>query len=148
MTVINMGEDITTSDVETKAELYEDLRKSDTYVQAKLAANTWCAAFIIPKRPDHPAITDSTIRSISQGDSIGPDILAAVADLSEKHKFLHLHLAFPDVYEMSDGFDLVIGNPALGRVNSKRNDGSRHETQKSPLRRPRPPAKSSYRTSR
>ncbi|MCQ3804867.1 MAG: N-6 DNA methylase [bacterium] len=114
--VINTGADTTTADVEAKAELYEDLQQSDTYRRAKLAADAWCAAFVTHKLPRQPGITDSTIRGISQGNPVNPDILASVQVLADQYQFLHLRLAFPDVFDEAGGFHLVIGNPPWDKV--------------------------------
>ncbi|MCE2527388.1 MAG: Eco57I restriction-modification methylase domain-containing protein, partial [Actinomycetia bacterium] len=114
--VINAGEDNTTADIDAKADLYEELQQSQTYLRAKAAADAWCAAFVIPKTPQNPAITDSTIRTVGQGYDIPAETREAITMLSEEYQFLHPHLVFPDVFERSDGFDLVIGNPPWGRV--------------------------------
>ena len=116
LAVINAGEDTTTADIDTKATLYEDLQKSNSYTRSKLAADAWCAAFVIPKSPDQPAITDSTIRTIGQGNAVPSDVKAAVASVVEEYKFIHPYIAFPDVYERLGGFRLVLGNPPWGRV--------------------------------
>ena len=114
--VINTGEDTTTADVDVKAELYNELLQSDPYTRTKLAADAWCAAFVIPKTNNHPAITDATIRSIGQGNPIPPDVQGAVTSIAEEYQFFHPHIEFPDVYEQLGGFDLVVGNPPWGRI--------------------------------
>ena len=116
LAVINTGEDTTTADVDVKADLYNELLQSDNYTQTKLAADAWCAAFVIPKTNNHPAITDTTIRSIGLGNPIPPDVQDAVTGIAEEYQFFHPHIEFPDVYEQSGGFDLVIGNPPWGRI--------------------------------
>ena len=114
--VINTGEDNTTADIDAKADLYEELQQSQTYLRAKTVADAWCAAFVIPKTHQHPTITDSTIRTIGQGYDIPPETREAITALSDEYQFLHPHVAFPDVFERSGGFDLVVGNPPWGRV--------------------------------
>ena len=116
LAVINTGEDSTTADIDAKADLYEELQQSQTYLRAKTVADAWCAAFVIPKTHQHPTITDSTIRTIGQGYDIPPETREAITALSVEYQFLHPHVAFPDVFERSGGFDLVVGNPPWGRV--------------------------------
>ena len=116
MTIINTGEDTTTGDVEVKAELYKELQQSDTYTRAKLTADAWCSAFVISKTTNHPLITDSTIRTVGQGNAIAPDVLASVEALAEEYQFLHPHLTFPDVFQISGGFHVTIGNPPWDQI--------------------------------
>ena len=115
MAFINTADDATTGDVATKAALHEELQQSDSYTRAKRVADSWSAAFVIPKTADHPAITDSTIRAIAQGRSVDPDIRRVVNRLADQYQFLHPHIAFPDIHE-SGGFDAVIGNPPWEKV--------------------------------
>ena len=84
-------------------------------MRAKLAADAWCAAFVTPKRFDYPAITDSTIRAITEGHHLQPETHGLIAHIVEKYQFLHPHIAFPDIHN-SGGFDLVVGNPPWGRI--------------------------------
>ena len=119
LAVINAGEDNTTADIDAKADLYQELQQSQTYLRTKAAADAWCAAFVIPKTPQNPAITDSTIRTIGQGHDIPPETREAITALSEEYQFLHPYLAFPDVLGRSDGFDLVVGNPPWDKIEFK-----------------------------
>ena len=88
---------------------------SEEHVRLKLAADAWCAAFVIAKTPDRPPITDATVRAILAGHNIPLDTRTAIKELADEYQFLHPRLAFPDVYDRG-GFDLVIGNPPWGRV--------------------------------
>lgn len=103
-------------DVAAKSEIYADLQHSDTYQTPKLAADAWCAAFVAPKRPGEPVITDSTVRAIGEGQEVEGAVVERVKELAEEYQFLHLHLAFPDVQEQYQGFDAVLGNPPWERV--------------------------------
>ena len=116
LTELNAIQDESASDVAVKAEMYEELRQTEEYTRLKLAADAWCAAFVVPKISDHPTITDSTIRGILLGHNIGSDVSQSVKALGEEYLFLHPHLVFPDVFEQSGGFDLVVGNPPWEKV--------------------------------
>ena len=116
VTELNAIRDESASDVAVKAELYEELLQAEKYTRFKLAADAWCAAFVIPKTNEHPAITDSTTRAILQGHNIGSDVRDSVRSLAQEYQFLHPHLTFPDVFEESGGFDLVIGNPPWDQI--------------------------------
>jgi hypothetical protein len=71
---------------------------------------------VASKTPGVPPITDGTVRAIDEGRNIDSRARAAVHELAGQYKFLHLHLAFPDVFARSDGFDAVLGNPPWDRV--------------------------------
>ncbi len=134
MADINSTEDDTTTHVAAKAHRYNELQQFPAYARAKLAADAWCAAFVTPKTPEHPPITDDTIRVISEGHHhlppeirdrivslseghhhLPPDTRDRIVALAEEYQFLHLHIVFPDVYE-AGGFDAVVGNPPWGRI--------------------------------
>ena len=110
MANINSAGDTTTIDVAAKAHGYDELQRSPAYTRAKLAADAWCAAFVTPKTPDHPPITDNTIRVITEGHHLSPDTRNHIISISDNHSFLHPHIAFPDIHR-AGGFNVVIGNP-------------------------------------
>ena len=114
--VIDAGPEDTVDDIDVKADLFADMQESSEYVRLKLAADAWCAAFVASKTPDDPPITDGTVHAINEGRDIDSRARAAVADLAEQYRFVHLHLAFPDVFARSGGFDAVLGNPPWDRV--------------------------------
>ena len=109
--VINAGSEDSVDDVAVKADLFAELKSSAEYLQPKLAADAYCAAFVARKVPGAPTITDATVRSAAEGRDIDPATRAAVQALAERYRFTHLHLVYPDVFANSGGFDIVIGNP-------------------------------------
>ena len=114
--VIDAGPEESVDDVNVKADLFADMQESSEYVHLKLAADAWCAAFVAPKAPDDPPITDGTVRAINEQRDIDSRARAAVHELAEQYKFLHLHLAFPEVFARSGGFDAVLGNPPWDQI--------------------------------
>ena len=85
--------------------------------RARLAADTWCAAFVADKRPAAEPITQDTLVRVLGGGSgaLSPGELAVVQLAREAYSFLHWHVAFPAVWERG-GFDVVLGNPPWERV--------------------------------
>lgn len=112
----------TPAQVAEQAERYRRLQESVEAEKARLAADAWCAAFVAVKAPSHPAVTDSTVRMLAETpEGVTAEILTEVTELARHHRFLHWHLAFPQVFVVNlegdsgtgcdGGFDLVFGNP-------------------------------------
>jgi hypothetical protein len=112
----------TPAQVAEKAARYQRLLDSAEAEKARLAADAWCAAFMSVKDGAHPPITDATVRMLAEDPAGVPaDVLAEIRELSAQYRFLHWHLAFPQVYSVdlehggntgcAGGFDLILGNP-------------------------------------
>ena len=109
-----------------KAALWDEVRSSIELDSVKLAADLWCAAFVYKKVPNGAEITSETVRlALEIGRSaIASRELEAAESLSEQYKFLHFHVAFPEVFSgggdgirsASLGFDAVLGNPPWEKV--------------------------------
>jgi hypothetical protein len=108
--------------VAEQADRYRRLQDSVEAEKARLSADAWCAAIVAVKDPAHPAITDATVRMLAEDpQGVPADALAEVTDLARQYRFLHWHLAFPQVFKVdlehgdetgcAGGFDLVVGNP-------------------------------------
>ncbi len=110
---------------------YRELQESEVARRSKLAADAWCAAFVAPKTADSPAITDRTVRILAGAPgSVDEGAPEEINQLAEEYQFIHLHLAFPDIFTIpenpedatneycgwSGGFDCVLGNPPWDRV--------------------------------
>ncbi len=117
--LLDAEDDTTAEGLRRKQQHWQELLSSDDARLAKLVADTWCAAFLSPKTPGSPAITDQTLRAVAADRIDNPDAIALVVDLSNRYRFLHPHLAFPEVFTPDSasedgwrgGFDLVLGNP-------------------------------------
>src|SRR5208282_4845151 len=112
-------------------EAFRELKKSPPYEFARLLADAWCAAFVIPKVrvPDlqpRVTLTESTLRKLENNPNAVPrEVKDEIARLADRYQFLHWHLGFPNVFQHSKsseigedetlgwrgGFDVVIGNP-------------------------------------
>ena len=103
----------TAKQVAAKQEEYDRLRASASALKAKLIADAWCVAFVAPKTPTDPPITDRTLRALEErsADELAVDIrsiglgdapdnpataIASIRRLADQYQFTHLHLAFPD----------------------------------------------------
>lgn len=111
-----MPED-TLEDLAAKRLQYEALRRHPRWVQARDAADLYVAAFFLPKRMDCidevPINTD--LARLIHNERPRPGVLEAARRVAEEQRFLHWHLAFPEVMKRG-GFDVVVGNPPWERV--------------------------------
>ncbi|MYN68491.1 MAG: N-6 DNA methylase [Acidobacteria bacterium] len=115
---VDESPDGTLGDVRRKATRFRSLVVSPQYRHEQLVADVWCAAFVWPKRAgDSPScITTDTVKALrSEPDAMAPAQSRRVAELANRYRFLHWHLAFPEVFE-NGGFDCVLGNPPWERV--------------------------------
>ena len=141
----------TAAQVAAKQAAHDRLQNHPQAVKAHLIADAWCAAFVTLKTPDTPGVTDRTLRRLQQmppeqisqlidaaldsqappDDALSLDGVARVVlDLADEYRFNHLHLAFPEVFQVpqtpeiatnqttgwSGGFDVIVGNPPWERV--------------------------------
>ena len=114
--------------VRRKEAAYERLLQSDDYRRERLAAAAWCAAFVMPKagKAEHVVTEDAFRRLRRRPGDVGEATRRVIVEVAEEYRFLHWHLAFPDVFRVpvhegerpenedsgwSGGFDVVLGNP-------------------------------------
>jgi hypothetical protein len=121
--------DDTSETVAAKEEVFREIVEGDAYRRAKLAADTWCAAFFLPKRKGSDGITTDTVRRLLESpDSVPEALKQEVERVASELAFFHWHLEFPEVFRVgngepenpeagwSGGFDVVLGNPPWERV--------------------------------
>lgn len=123
--------DDTVAAIDRKAEIFADLGRSPEAARAKLAADAWCAAFVSQKAVGEPPITTATINQLLNDPSRVPGaVVNRVHEFADAYRFLHFHLAFPDVISVPDdigaadnqrtgwngGFSVVLGNPPWDTV--------------------------------
>jgi hypothetical protein len=121
--------DETIDTVREKEERWRKLIRGAEAAHAKVVADAWCAAFVVPKRPGAPVVTQDVVNRLrSRPDSVGPELREAIDSAAIRYRFLHWHLAFPDVFRLEGvvktnpqtgwqgGFDLICGNPPWERV--------------------------------
>ena len=138
---IDIAPDDTAEQIAAKETEYARLRASGPGMKEKLITDAWCAAFTTRKTPNSPAITGRTLTALEQtppdqtvqllwqarhGGNATPEI-EEIERLAEEYQFTHLHLAFPDVFDIPEnpdnaqtgwpgGFNAVIGNPLWDQI--------------------------------
>lgn len=125
-------DDNTLTGVQQQETAFYELHQSSDYLDSKLWADAWCAAFLWIKAHDtfeYP-ITEDVFRRIGSSPDSTPAWLKKEIDwLSQEYQFFHWHLEFPQIFQPKDdlgdpndvtgwegGFDVVLGNPPWERV--------------------------------
>lgn len=132
MRQVDSLDDNTLTGVQQQEATYYELRLSPDYLDSKLWADAWCAAFVWIKAYDtfeYP-ITEDVFRRIGSSPDSTPVWLKKEIDrLYQEYQFFHWHLEFPQVFQPKDdlgdpsdvtgwdgGFDVVMGNPPWERI--------------------------------
>ena len=126
MAAIDAIPDDSMESVSAKQAMFRELSESQQARHARLVADAWCAAFFVEKAAGATQITSETVRQLASDPShVAPDLIATVDRTARHYRFLHPHLAFPDVFTTDQGteicqvagigwrggFSLVLGNP-------------------------------------
>ncbi|MBL8695600.1 MAG: N-6 DNA methylase [Planctomycetes bacterium] len=129
-------DDRTFEQLQQKERAWKALQQLPEARYAKLAADAWCAAFVQRRDKKAPAaITEGVLRALARdpkrflGSASGVAVSTEVDRLAATYRFLHPHLAFPEVFTIPDqgaesappsgwtgGFDVVLGNPPWERI--------------------------------
>ncbi len=113
--------------VRRKQQRYEELVHSQGYLNGRLLADTWCAAFVWKKTTEFSyPITEEVFRKIERNPfDVAPWMKDEIQRLAQQYQFFHWHIQFPDVFRVPSreerpendqawwrgGFDVVLGNP-------------------------------------
>ncbi len=93
---------------------FRAILESVAHKHQTFVADTWCAAFVWPKRAgdqEQAAPTNDLWRQLRDGVGTVPKETARVVQACfDKYRFFHWYLAFPQVFGRG-GFDVVLGNP-------------------------------------
>jgi len=83
---------------------------------ARLRADAWCAAFVLPKREWTIQFTEGVWRAlVANPAGASQPVLDAIEEARKRFGFLHWHIEFPEVMAKG-GFDVVLGNPPWDKV--------------------------------
>ena len=133
-TRLSSSSDDSVAAVDAKAKRYAELVSGVDYLNARLLADTWCAAFVWKKDASNLGKlcpTERDLRNIEDNPhSILPHMKSEVRRLADQYLCFHWHLAFPDVFRLPEagakaekeqagwngGFDAVLGNPPWDEV--------------------------------
>ena len=117
--------------ITAKEERFAKIQQSDAVARAKFAADALCSAFVALKTPDNPIITDEIVRRCTVAPhKVSSETRLAIEALGVRYRFLHLHVAFPEVFHVpadwrqadgsatgwAGGFDAVLGNPPWDQI--------------------------------
>lgn len=111
----------TVEQIGAKAKRFKELRKGQTFVRAKAAADLYVAAFLLPKTGGAPAgasertvpTTEELWMALNQGKIRNAMMDAPKA--ARRARAFHWPLEFPDVMQRG-GFDVVLGNPPWDQI--------------------------------
>ncbi|MFV1594061.1 N-6 DNA methylase [Phaeobacter sp. JH20_36] len=106
----------TVEQIGAKAKRFKELRKGQTFVRAKAAADLYVAAFLLPKVGGAPTgasertvpTTEELWMALNQGKMRQAMVDAPKA--ARRARAFHWPLEFPDIMQRG-GFDVVLGNP-------------------------------------
>lgn len=91
-----------------RAERYATLRGSESFKDLKFAFDLYCAMWYWP--PEQ--IDDCPLPIDFYGNELTDEAKQIVNELSERHRFFHWEVEYPDVFNQKTlGFDAVLGNP-------------------------------------
>lgn len=103
--------------VRRKERAYQAWRNDPAIRQELQRVDAYTAAFFLPKQEgkEHLVPVSQNLDAIQRGAELSGSMAEAVAKAADEFRFLHWHLAFPDVMR-AGGFDCLLGNPPWERI--------------------------------
>jgi hypothetical protein len=120
---------------------YAEYERSPALHQARRLADAWCTAFVQPKVPNAPCITQSVLDGMDEDSqlftldesrigghaTLGGEVDELIQQTAQQYRFFHWHLEFPEVFDVPEGgtstptgwhggFSAMLGNPPWERV--------------------------------
>jgi len=130
-------DDTLISGVRAKEARWRELANDPEYINARLLADAWCAAFVWDRKPGIavPSLTQFPYQRLCENPSAAEfeALRIYVVGLREQYSFFHWHVEFPEVFEVQEnidnadnpvtgwngGFDCVLGNPPWDTIETK-----------------------------
>lgn len=109
--------DDTLAELEAKRAAHAELETSIASSKARLAADLFAAAFVLPKTPSTEGIvpTSQDLWLVLNGGSPRPGIAEVAHEAADAAQAFHWWQAFPQV-KARGGFDVLLGNPPWERI--------------------------------
>lgn len=90
--------------------------------RARIAADLFVAAFVLPKTPDNQPLvpTSQDLWLVMNGSAPRPGVQATAMQAAHAAQAFHWHLAFPQIFSdeqnEKNGFNVLLGNPPWERI--------------------------------
>jgi hypothetical protein len=109
--------DDTLASLEAKRAAFVEAEAKSAASRARLAADLFVAAFVVPKTPQAMASVPTTqdLWLVLNGSAPRPGVAAAAARAAQTAQAFHWWQAFPQV-RAKGGFDVLLGNPPWERI--------------------------------
>lgn len=109
--------DDTLEDIAAKRAAFVQVEIWATQSRARIAADLFVAAFVLPKTPDNQSLvpTSQDLWLVMNGSAPRPGVREAATQAAHDAQAFHWHLAFPQIFSdgqsEKNGFDVLLGNP-------------------------------------
>ena len=105
-------------EVEEAEEEYYRLERIERKFREWLMADVWTSAFFIDKTELDFELypTNVTLENLKENQPVNPALIEQVIQTSNRNRFFHFHLEFPEVFSKG-GFDCLLGNPPWEKIN-------------------------------
>jgi hypothetical protein len=102
----------TLEQIAAKRVAWETARAASARRREELRANLFVGAFFAPKTREtiHLVPITEDLKRLERGMTMRPNVEAFAADLAERYRFFHWHVAFAEIMRRG-GFDVALGNP-------------------------------------
>lgn len=109
--------DSTLEEIEAKRQAFEEAERASSHSKARLAADLFVAAFVMPKTKDLEEVipTSADLQLVLNGNPPRVGVIEAAEEAVRESQAFHWWHAFPQV-KAKGGFDVLLGNPPWERI--------------------------------